>query len=74
MALHKDIDERLDQLSDESEKNQDQVSDDIVFDDVETKRLLRKVDFRLLPILTLLYLMSFLDRSNSMTFSEHLYE
>jgi sugar phosphate permease len=52
-----------------SEKEVDFLSDnvserDIVFSDAETKRLLRKVDYRLLPVLTLLYLMSFLDRSN----------
>lgn len=44
-----------------SEKNSvvegDQVS-------VEDRRLLRKVDCRLLPVFTLLYLLSFLDRSN----------
>ncbi|KAI5123157.1 hypothetical protein M0805_000860 [Coniferiporia weirii] len=34
------------------------------FDTEEDRRLLRKVDWRLLPILTLLYLLSFLDRSN----------
>ncbi|KDQ62291.1 hypothetical protein JAAARDRAFT_454866 [Jaapia argillacea MUCL 33604] len=34
------------------------------FDTPEDRRLLRKVDARLLPILTLLYLLSFLDRSN----------
>lgn len=37
----------------------------IVYDEVETKRILRKVDLRLLPCLTLLYLLSFLDRGNS---------
>ncbi|KAI0700161.1 major facilitator superfamily domain-containing protein [Cytidiella melzeri] len=31
---------------------------------VEDKKLLSKVDLRLLPVLTLLYLLSFLDRSN----------
>ena len=31
---------------------------------VSEKRLLRKLDFKLLPALTLLYLLSFLDRSN----------
>lgn len=31
---------------------------------VEDKRLLRKLDRKLLPALTLLYLLSFLDRSN----------
>ena len=30
----------------------------------ETTRILRKVDYRLIPLLTTLYVMSFLDRSN----------
>lgn len=34
------------------------------YDDVETSRVLRKVDWRLLPVLTLLYILSFLDRGN----------
>lgn len=34
------------------------------FDDVETSRVLRKVDWRLLPVLSFLYLLAFLDRSN----------
>ncbi|KAH9047698.1 major facilitator superfamily domain-containing protein [Lactarius hengduanensis] len=33
-------------------------------DALQDRKLLRKVDLRLLPILTLLYLLSFLDRSN----------
>lgn len=32
------------------------------FDPKETKRILRKVDFRLIPVLALLYLLAFLDR------------
>jgi hypothetical protein len=40
----------------------------IVYDEVETKRILRKVDLRLLPCLTLLYLLSFLDRGNSKSY------
>lgn len=31
---------------------------------IDEKALLRKLDYRLLPPLTLLYLLSFLDRSN----------
>ena len=31
---------------------------------VNEKALIRKLDFRLLPAVTVLYLMSFLDRSN----------
>ncbi|KAI0064095.1 MFS general substrate transporter [Artomyces pyxidatus] len=34
------------------------------YDSPEDRKLLRKVDLRLIPILTLLYLLSFLDRSN----------
>jgi len=33
---------------------------------INEKKLLRKLDYRLLPPLTLLYLLSFLDRSNGM--------
>lgn len=36
----------------------------IGFDDKDTKRLVRKIDKALLPLLTLLYLFSFLDRTN----------
>lgn len=45
----------------------DSASDDEEFqDDPErAKRILRAVDIRLIPVLTLLYLISFLDRSNS---------
>lgn len=49
----------------ELEKNQLDLSSSIVYDSVETKRILRKIDKRLLPVLTLLYLLSFLDRGNS---------
>ena len=35
---------------------------------INEKALLRKLDFKLLPPLTLLYLLSFLDRSNSTSF------
>lgn len=34
-------------------------------DDKEAQRVLRKVDLRLIPILSLLYLVAFIDRSNS---------
>jgi hypothetical protein len=34
------------------------------YDGKETKRILRKVDYRLLPMLTLLYVLAFLDRGN----------
>lgn len=34
-------------------------------DDAEAARVLRKVDMRLVPMLSLLYLVAFIDRSNS---------
>lgn len=34
------------------------------YGDRETTRILRKVDFRLLPMLTLLYVIAYLDRGN----------
>ncbi|KAF9878378.1 Major facilitator superfamily [Colletotrichum karsti] len=37
---------------------------DRVYDQKETKAILRKVDWHLLPMLTLLYILSFIDRSN----------
>ena len=36
--------------------------DHVYFDNKATKRLLRKMDIRLIPFLALLYLLSFLDR------------
>jgi hypothetical protein len=35
-----------------------------LFDEKATSRLVRKIDLRLLPFLALLYLLSFLDRTN----------
>ncbi|KAI0297650.1 major facilitator superfamily domain-containing protein [Russula brevipes] len=42
----------------------DKVSEDGVIDTPEDQKLLRKIDLRLLPIFTLLFLLSFLDRTN----------
>lgn len=48
--------------------------DSVVSDEIDTnpegiteKKILRKLDLKLLPPLTLLYLLSFLDRSNGMS-------
>lgn len=43
-------------------------SDEPIYNEEETKQILRKVDWRLLPMLTLLFILSFLDRSNSKNF------
>lgn len=39
---------------------------DVELQEREAARVLRKVDMRLVPILSLLYLVAFIDRSNSM--------
>jgi hypothetical protein len=39
----------------------------VELDEAEANRVLRKVDYRLVPILALLYLVAFIDRSNSMS-------
>lgn len=36
----------------------------MAWDEAATKRLIRKIDWRLIPFLALLYLLSFLDRTN----------
>lgn len=40
-------------------------SQDLGYDEKHTAKLIRKIDWRLLPFLALLYLLSFLDRSTS---------
>lgn len=40
------------------------VEADEAFDPVEAKRIIRKIDWRLIPLLTLLYTLTFLDRVN----------
>ena len=37
----------------------------VEYDEAEAARVLRKVDMRLVPMLALLYLVAFIDRSNS---------
>jgi hypothetical protein len=42
----------------------------VEYDEAEAARVLRKVDMRLVPMLALLYLVAFIDRSNS-TYRRH---
>lgn len=44
--------------------NSDSDIEGIAYGDVNEKRLLRRLDLRLLPAVSILYLLSFLDRSN----------
>lgn len=48
----------------DGEKRSASEQGEIAYDAVEERKLVRKIDWLLLPILTLLYLLSFLDRSN----------
>lgn len=50
----------VDHLEDAS--SSDNVSEN--FDDIDEKKLYRKIDMRLIPLFTVLYLLSFLDRGN----------
>ncbi|KIX07389.1 uncharacterized protein Z518_02042 [Rhinocladiella mackenziei CBS 650.93] len=39
-------------------------ADQVIYDQLEARRVLRKVDYRIIPLLTLLYLLAYIDRSN----------
>jgi hypothetical protein len=43
----------------------------VELDESESARVLRKVDMRLVPMLSLLYLVAFIDRSNSTSVSSY---
>ena len=43
----------------------DAINTETLYDATEVKKILRKIDWRVLPMLTLLYILSFIDRSNS---------
>lgn len=59
--------EKIDSKSDGEVDRPAHLSDDSESGDViDEKRLLRKIDARLLPAVGILYLLSFLDRSNGM--------
>ena len=50
----------------ELEKKGISVSEELpIYDEAETRRILRKVDYRIVPALAVMYLISFIDRSNS---------
>jgi hypothetical protein len=60
-------------FNEKTEQGVPNISPSLVSDDsftnptgINEKKLLRKLDLRLLPPLTLLYLLSFLDRSNGL--------
>lgn len=44
------------------------------YDEGESRKIMRKIDFRLIPLLVVLYLLAFLDRGNSECGSDFVYE
>ncbi|KAF9046565.1 major facilitator superfamily domain-containing protein [Panaeolus papilionaceus] len=51
-------------MSSKTASEKESITSEEDFNTAEDKQLLRKIDLRLIPILTLLYLLSFLDRTN----------
>ncbi|KJA25497.1 hypothetical protein HYPSUDRAFT_199652 [Hypholoma sublateritium FD-334 SS-4] len=62
--LMKDSDEKLNHASDEAPRTRSPELEQSFIDSPEEKRLVRKLDMRILPITCLLYLFASLDRSN----------
>lgn len=62
-----DNEQRVDNLSGEkiSTSSGELEAQHVELDEAEADRVLRKVDYRLVPMLSLLYLVAFIDRSNS---------
>jgi hypothetical protein len=59
-------DNRVEDIAEKTSHSSGEIdSQDVELDESESARVLRKVDMRLVPILSLLYLVAFIDRSNS---------
>uniref|UniRef100_A0A0D2Y3R1 Major facilitator superfamily (MFS) profile domain-containing protein n=1 Tax=Fusarium oxysporum (strain Fo5176) TaxID=660025 RepID=A0A0D2Y3R1_FUSOF len=43
---------------------QQHIEDAVQYDEAEARRILRKVDYRVVPLLTIMYLIAFIDRAN----------
>lgn len=60
-------DQKIEHLSEKPENSSGELEAQYTeLDEKEAQRVLRKVDYRLVPMLALLYLVAFIDRSNSM--------
>ena len=57
--------ERLEDVEKRSNSSAEAEAQYVELDEKESARVLRKVDMRLVPMLSLLYLVAFIDRSNS---------
>jgi hypothetical protein len=68
--IEKDVtvdDKRVEDVAEEPSRSSDGEleANDVEIPETEAKRILAKVDYRLVPTLALLYLVAFIDRSNS---------
>jgi hypothetical protein len=60
-------DNRIEDVAEKTSHSSGEIeSQHVELDESESARVLRKVDLRLVPMLSLLYLVAFIDRSNSM--------
>ena len=65
VSHHHTMDEKAPELH-QLESQTDRPEEDLpAYDDAETRRILRKADWRVIPCLAAMYLVSFIDRSNS---------
>lgn len=59
-------DKKIEDVGEKRTGSEDELETNAVdYDEKEARRILSKVDYRLVPILSLLYLVAFIDRSNS---------
>jgi len=59
-------DKQIENVGEKHEVSDSEVEANAIdYDGPEARRILSKVDWRLVPILSLLYLVAFIDRSNS---------
>lgn len=65
--------EKLNLTEDTSHPSSELEAQHVELDEAEANRVLRKVDYRLVPLLSLLYLVAFIDRANSKQFLPLMY-
>lgn len=58
-------DNKIEDVAEKTSNSSELEAQHVELDEAESARVLRKVDMRLVPMLALLYLVAFIDRSNS---------
>lgn len=67
-------DQKIEHLAEKPENSSGELEAQYTeLDEREAQRVLRKVDYRLVPMLALLYLVAFIDRSNSTSIALRLF-